>query len=127
MAQSNDGTIDITNFVEWMRATFVLSTVTGLLADLVTVPGIGPTIAAIPIFNAVAKKIIEWAVTKVANRAEMTAFFMNTAIRKAWQAGDYTEAVKRKNALPEDVDDETWEKAELLEIQTFSNFVAATN
>lgn len=48
---------------------------------------------------------------------------MNTALRKADEAKSYVDAVERKNALPDNVSDEDYEKYERQEMDAFLNFV----
>lgn len=79
----------------------------------------------LPIIRDIAKKLVEIIIEGLSKRPTQLAFFTNTAIRKASQAADYITAVDQKESLG-DVSDEVYEKAELLEILTFSNLVRVT-
>ncbi len=124
MAQ-NDGTIDITDVVEKARSTFVLMGVTYLKGVILAIPGL--QWLGLPII----RNFFDYAITKILNMISnwgvMSAFFMNTAIRKASQAHDFVDAVNQKNALPEDASDEEYEKLELAQISAFNNFIRITN
>lgn len=120
-----DGTIDITNTVSNMSDTFVTLAYNYLTGLALAIPGIGPVLTwFIKIF---AGPLIKWGLEKLVVWSVMQAFFMNTAIRKASQATDYTEAMKIKLGLPEDVSDEEYANAEAAEMHAFVNFVMVTN
>jgi hypothetical protein len=56
----------------------------------------------------------------------MLAFFGNTAIRKASQAKDFTDAAHRKDSLPPTATDAEYEAAEQEEMIAFRNLVMVT-
>ena len=76
-----------------------------------------------PLFSFIVKEIL----TAVGNAAEMEAFFLNTAVRKASQAQDYVDAVNTKNGLPSTASDADYEAAEQAEMAAFRNFVMVSN
>lgn len=121
----SDGTIDLTDIAEKMKATFVIAGKEFLLAQALAIPGLGP-FAAWAIRN-LAASAIEWVLVKLSNWTYMQAFFINTAIRKASQARDYVAAVDAKDALPADATDEEFENAERLELESFDRLVRVSN
>lgn len=117
--------IDITDLVEKARSTFVLWGVDFLFATVVAQPGF--QWVAFPFFAYIFKQVLTYLLNTLSNSAVMEAFFFNTALRKASQAGDYVNSVNAKNSLPVDVSDADYEKAEAVEIIDFTNFVCLTN
>lgn len=116
--------IDITNLVEAMRASFVLAAKAEIMALALAIPGVGPATAWI--INHFFSPLLNWVLTKVSQLALMQAFFLNTAVRKAGQAGDYVAALNAKKALPPTVTEDEYEKYELAEISAFNEFVGVT-
>jgi hypothetical protein len=117
------GTIDITNLVETVKTTFI-NWASKLIVT--TASGYFPPLAW-PVISTLFNYFVTKIVTVIANAAEMQAFFMNTAIRKASQAQDYINAVNAKASLPPTASDEEYEKAEQAEMAAFRNFVMVTN
>lgn len=126
MATTDDaGVIDITNMVSNMQSTFISMAEAYVLAAILAVPGLGWLMA--PILKYLLGGALTWIITKIATWSVMQAFFLNTAIRKASQAQDYTDAVAAKNSLPKDVSDADYEKAEQTEMAAFRDFVILSN
>jgi hypothetical protein len=125
MPTPSPGTIDITALVDKMKRSWVAWALALVSAQVAAIPGIGPVMLGI--YNYVGKRFVEWALTKIADSGEMLAFFTNTAIRKASQAKDYTDAVHFKESLPESATKEQFANAEKNEIIAFRNFVVVTN
>lgn len=119
------GTIDITDTVENMRQTWVTWAVAFIFAEEVAIPGM--EWVALPIISAIDKEIIKLILDAVSKQAVMLAFFANTAIRKASQAADYTDAIKAKKALPLGATEEEFKHAEKTELLAFRNFVMLSN
>lgn len=122
---ADDGTIDITDLVEAMRATFVDWADTYLWGLIVALPGVGWVAA--PICKAVFGYILKWILTKLSKSAVMLAMFMNTAMRKASQAHTFAQAVDFLNNLPTTASDEDYEKAEQNKIAAFERFVPVSS
>jgi hypothetical protein len=116
--------IDITDLVEKARSTFVDWGVGFLLTEALAVPGL--QWLAWPVISDVVKMVLRAILNRLSASVVMQAFFLNTAMRKAAQAKDYLEAVRLKQALPDDVDDEDYERAERAEIKAFAEFVTLT-
>lgn len=121
----SDGTIDLTNLVDKMKATFVLAGREYLIAQALSIPGLGP-FAAWVIKN-ILSAVVDWGLTKLTDWPYMQAFFWNTALRKGAQAQDYVDAVNAKESLPPTATDEEFENAERLELELFDRFVRVTN
>lgn len=117
-------TIDITELVENLRQTWVVWAVDTAYAAVVIQPGF--QWLAFPVISTLFKKVLEAVANALSKTAEQQAFFLNTAVRKASQSVDFTEAVKKKNSLPEDVSDEDYRKAELAQMDAFRSFVRVT-
>lgn len=122
---ADDGTIDITNLVETMKATFVTAGKDYLMGLVLAIPGIGSI--ASWFIKVLFGDAITWLLNQLTGWAVLEAFFINTAIRKASQAGDYVAAVAAKNNLPPTASDDDYEKMERAEMVAFSDFVRITN
>ena len=125
MTTPSPGTIDITELVEQVRKAWVDWGVAQTYAAVAAIPGIGwfGTL----MLNTLGKAVIRAIFDFISKKGEMMAFFLNTAIRKASQAKDFTDAVKRKNALPPTATKEEFERAEQDQMVAFRNFVMVTN
>ncbi len=80
----------------------------------------------VPIVRNAIKWAIEWFVRKYSNKAEKAAFFANTKIRAADQAKDFESKFDAVDALPEDVSNEDWEKAEREKLAAFDQLMSWT-
>lgn len=121
----SDGTIDLTNLVDKMKATFILAGKQFIIAEALAIPGLGPF--AVWVIKNILDSAIEWALTKLSNWPYMQAFFWNTAIRKASQADDYIDKINYRESLPTIASDDEYEKAERAELEAFDRFVRVTN
>lgn len=122
---SPDGTIDVTNLVETMKETWIITSRELIMTSILAIPGLGIFLTwCVRAFGA---QVIEWILRALADSALMLAFFGNTALRKASQAGDYVATVNHKNSLPETATDAEYEAAERMEIDAFNRFVAVTS
>ena len=119
------GTIDITDTVEKLRQAWVDWGVAYVFGLEVAIPGW--EWVALPIIADIDKAIIRAVLDSLSKSAEMGIFFLNTAIRKASQAKDFTDAVKAKNDLPTTATDEEYKKAEAAQMLAFRNFVMVSN
>lgn len=117
--------IDITDLVEKARSTFVIAAKEFIMAQALAIPGLGAFVYWL-IRNFLGP-ILDWALTSLSNWDVMQAFFMNTALRKASEAGDYVKTVNLKDSLPDTATDEEYERAEQNEISAFNAFVRVTN
>ncbi len=119
------GTIDITDLVEKTRSSFVSWAVLYLYGMEIAIPGM--EWVALPILQDIDKEILKVLLDMLSKSAVMMAFFTNTAIRKASQAKDFTDAVHAKNALPTTATPEEYENAEKAQMAAFRNFVLVSN
>lgn len=119
------GTIDITDLVEKIRQSWVTWGVAEVSAAVLGIPGIGGFL--IFIFNWFGKPLVELVFNFISKRGVMLAFFLNTAVRKASQAKDFTDAVHAKNSLPDSATKEEFANAENHEIIQFINFALISN
>lgn len=122
----SDGTIDITNLVESLRQTWVTYMVGVTMGAEASIPGLQWAVTT-PIISSLDKDALQLIFDFVSKQAEMMGFFGNTAIRKASQAKDYTDAVAFKNGLPSTATDQEYADAEAAELVAFKNFVEVTN
>lgn len=118
-------TIDITETVEYMRSSFVLTAQRYIMGLLFTLPGVGPIAGTL--LKILMKPFLGWILDRLSTWAVMEAFFANTIMRKANQAIEYTDAIKFKKSLPPETSNDEYEKAELEEINKFNNLVLLTN
>src|SRR5882672_10033689 len=112
------GSVDITDLVDKTKSTFIDWAVLYIYGEELTIPGLGEFVA-LPIIKDIDQQIVRTIVTILADAVEMQGFFLNTAIRKATQASEFVAAVNLKNALPEDVSDEEYKKAEQNQMALF--------
>ncbi len=122
---ATDGTIDVTNLVDAIRDTWVKWSTAFIMAAMAANPYLSWT--AYPIINPLIEFIVNILMTIVSKGLEMEGFFLNTAIRKASQAGDFIAAKNALHNLPPTTSEADYEKAEKLEMQAFSNLVRFTN
>ena len=109
--QNPDGTKDISSEVETIKKAFVIAAREAIMLELLAIPGIGAVGSwCLRIFG---KPFINFILKKLANWAELQAFFLNTAHRKKAQCKEYVE--KMENGTDEE------------KIQAFKNFVRLTN
>jgi hypothetical protein len=118
-------TIDITDLIEKTRSAFVDWAVLYLYGLEIAVPGL--QWVALPIIKDLNLAIIRAIVDALSKAPVMQGFFLNTALRKATQATGFIEATNHLADLPENVDDETYTKAEAARMDAFRNFVVLTN
>lgn len=119
------GTIDITNFVENLRQTWVTWAVAFLYGEEIAIPGMAWV--ALPVISTIDKDILKLILDFLSKDAVMAAFFVNTAIRKASQAADYVDAINAKKALPSGSTDDQYKNAEIAELAAFRDFVLLSN
>jgi hypothetical protein len=119
------GTIDITNVVESLRTAWVSWAVAYVFGLEVAIPGMAWV--ALPVISNIDRELLKLAFDFVSKSAEMQVFFLNTAVRKASQAKDFTDTVAKKNALPPSATDQEYADAEKAEILAFRNFVSLSN
>lgn len=121
----NDGTVDITDLVERAREAFVTAGADFIYSAVVVLPGFTwltwPIIS--PIFKTIIKKLLE----VLSTWGLLQMFIMNTILKKPAQAKDWIDALNKKLALPKDVSEADYEKAEQMQIEAFNNFVVFTN
>lgn len=115
--------IDITDTVEKMKTTFILSAQEYLIALALTY--VGPFGAWL--VKALVRPFLGWVLGRLVEWPLMQAFFLNTAIRKGSQAVDYVEAVDRKHKLPPTASEVEYANAEMEELRTFRDFVLVSN
>lgn len=119
---SNDpGTVDITDLVNALESTFITLAVQVAYAAIIAVPGL--QWLGLPVISSILNFSLNWIISLLANDAMLAAFFLNTAIVKASQAGDYIQAVENKNNLPPTATKEEYEQAEQAEISSFNALV----
>lgn len=114
-------TIDITQVVEDLRASFVEWGVAYVFGLETALPGL--EWLALPVIKEIDKAIIRSVLDFISKAPIMQAFFMNTAIRKSGEAKDFTAAVEAKNALPPTASQEEIEDAERKQMAAFRSFV----
>jgi len=108
-----------------MESTFVTWATGAAFTALAAVPGMFWITA--PIISTFIQWVFSSIIGWVARQAVMQAFFLDTAIRKASQAGDYQDAVNAADNLPTTATDKEYADAEQAEILAFRNFVLLTN
>lgn len=119
------GTIDITNVVDSLKSTFVTWAVAYIYGLEIAIPGL--TWVALPVISTMDQEAIRLIIKFLADSVLMEAFFLNTAVRKASQAGDYVKAVAAKKLLPPTTSQEDYAKYEAAECLAFRNFVMLGN
>ncbi len=119
------GTIDITDLVEKTRSSFVSWAVLYLYGLETAIPGM--EWVALPILKDIDQEILKTLLDMLSKSAVMLAFFTNTAIRKASQAKDFTDAVHAKDSLPPTATQEEYARAEQAQMVAFRNFVMVSN
>ena len=125
MTTTPSGTIDLTDLVVKMKSSFIRAAIMLVLAQIAANPAL--SWLNLPFIRSIVERALEWVLKVLVDSTLMQAFFLNTAIRKAGQAVDYINAINAKNALPESVSEEDYEKAERFEIDMFNNFVRVAN
>lgn len=120
------GIIDVTNVVENMRSTFVTWAVSYLVTEASVIPYLG-VVVNMPILRWIFKDGLTFFLNLLTKSEVMLAFFLNTAVRKASQAEDYTKAVAYKISLPPSATDADYAEAEQDEIAAFNSFVVLGN
>jgi hypothetical protein len=114
--------IDITDVVEKSRQAFVDWGVDYIFGLGMAVPAL--RWLTLPVIRVVTRAIVKIILDEISQSVIMGAFFFNTAIRKASEAGDFVDAVNAKNALPEDVSDEEYKKFERAQMDAFITFAS---
>lgn len=117
--------IDITDLVEKLRSAFVETASSAVFAAALALPGMGWL--ATPFVSFFAKKIIGGVVWLVSELPMMGGFFLNTAIRKSSQAGDFVDATHELDNLPDTCTDEEYANAENKKSTAFYNLVVLGN
>ncbi len=118
-------TIDITDLVEKMRQAWVTWSVSEIYAMLAAIPGIGWLGAWL--LETFGHEVLKFIFDYISKKAEMMVFFWNTAVRKASQAKDFTNAVHAKDSLPLTASRAEYKNAEKLQTVAFRNLVLVTN
>jgi len=80
----------------------------------------------LPVISDIYKTLLTWLFTWISTQEVNLAFYENTAIRKASQGNDFMNAHNFLKALPPNVTEEAYAKAEQAEIAAFNSFVRAT-
>lgn len=119
------GTIDITNLVEALKNAWIKWGTTYLTTLAASTPY--TFWLKWPVISTIFNFFVELGMTALAKALEMQGFFVNTAIRKASQAGDFISAVNAKDSLPPTATQEEYENAEKAQMAAFRNFVMVTN
>ena len=122
----DNGTIDITNLVSSMTSDFVSIETDLAMTEIALIPSVGPFLVG-PVIGVITKFVVEKIISKLANGVRQQAFFFNTAVRKASQAGDYADASNALASLPESTSDADYKAAEEKRAQAFNDFVVLTN
>lgn len=117
-------TIDITETVEYLKSSWVTWAKAYLFGVIVAIPALGWLAA--PVIKLFFGAALDWILNKLANSAEQQAFFMNTVLRKASQASDYTDVMRRKLNFPLDGSDKDYEELEREEMVAFGQLVRVT-
>lgn len=110
-------TLDIDDTVKAVKTGFETMLVRVLVGEGV----IKCPILANPFFNKILYEVAEWAVDKILTKGEVLAFFLNNKVINIDKGSDYVDAVNKVEALPDDVDDKTWEAAEREASDAFRN------
>lgn len=110
-------TLDIDDTVKAVETGFR----TFLVRLLVTQGAIKCPLLANPWFNKIIYDLADWAVGKILKEGGVLAFFLNNKVINIDKRDDYVEAVNKVEALPDDVDDHTWEAAEREASEAFRN------
>lgn len=119
------GTIDITDLVEQVRQSFVTWAVDYLFGIETAIPGM--EWIDLPVISTIDKEILTTIMNALSSSGVMLAFFLNTTIKKASQAKDFTDAANALNNLPPTATDDEYETAERAKILAFRNFVMLSN
>lgn len=119
-----DGVVDITETVEELRQAWVtwsIRYINGLEAATPELMWLNGSLT-----NSVEEAILKVILDAISKAVEMQAFFLNTAIRKASQAKDFTKVVREIREKQENMTEEEFEKAEQRKMDAFRNFVSVT-
>lgn len=112
-------TIDIEDFANRVKQDLVTFFTNLVWANIsVAVPWLN-----IPIVRDIIKAFIEAIILFLATTGGLAAFIINTKVFTTDQAKDYTNAIADLMALPEDVSDEEWDKAERRANHAFAQMV----
>ena len=123
--KKEDGIIDITEFAEALRSTWVMGMQKFITTLLTGIPWLGWLAA--PLIDSVFGWAITWVLNKMSYSALQYSYFINTAHRKSSQADEFIEAVEEMNNLPEIATEEDYARAEQKRIDAFERFVPLTN
>lgn len=82
---------------------------------------------ALPVISSIDREILRIIFDELSKSVIMEAFFLNTAVKKASQAKDFTDAVAFKNALPSSASEVDFENAEKAQMVAFRRFVSLTS
>jgi hypothetical protein len=119
------GTVDLTNLVESVRASFVSFAVEFVTQAAASIPYLQWLM--LPVIFQAFQASLRWAIDTLSRAAEMRAFFLATALRKRGQAKDFIRAVEAMRALPKTASKEDYANAEKKRMVAFRNFVLLTN
>ncbi len=115
------GDIDITDLVAALQSSFVTWAVSFIYGLTIAQPLF--SWLALPIISSIYQMILKGIFAWLAGAAAMQGFFLNTALKKSGQAGDFVAAVNFKLNLPPNVTEEAYARAEQAEISAFNSFV----
>lgn len=118
------GSVDITELVEKIRLAWVDWGVHSAVTAATAIPGIGWF--GLLLMKTIGESIVRAILDFISRKAEMLAFFVNTAIRKASQAKDFVSAVDAKYSLPKTATKEEFARAEQNQMSAFAQFVVVT-
>lgn len=116
--------IDITNLVDAFKTTWITWAVNTVMLTTAAVPWL--SWLNFPVIAPLVRLVLEKVVTVIANGVEMEGFFLNTAIRKASQAGDFVSARDAMTALPPTATFEEYKNAENQVMAAFRSLVSVT-
>lgn len=120
-----NGVVDITETVEELRqawVTWAIRYIDGLEAAAPNLMWLNA-----PIVDQIEHEILKMILDAISKSVEMQAFFLNTAIRKASQAKDFTAAVREIREKQQTMTEDEFEKAEQRKMAAFRSFVAVTS
>lgn len=108
-------TIDIESVVSKVKTGFVTFLTRLIVTEAITLlPWLG-------FFEKILYETVEWAVNLAATKGGLVAFMINTKVIAIDKGTDYVRAIEVVEQLPDDVDNETWEKAEREAAHQFKN------
>lgn len=112
-------TIDIEDFAEYVKSSFVTYFTELALTELAIV---APW-TKLPVLSWLIRQFVNWVVDYLATKGGQVAFMINTKVFTQDQAKDYMSALEAMHSLPDTVTDEQWEKAENEANHAFRNLI----